>query len=131
MGFALLAACEQSGVQFVVHVPADFGEEGDPQVQLPDEVRLFVGLGEEHAVKLAPEGFAQGAARSGTFWLRDPANLPDVDRAPISADAPVTHPTRSPARPYAFEKVRLTRTFSFRAASAIPPSSSPAPRYSA
>ncbi len=88
MGFALLAACEQSGVQFIVHVPADFGEDGDPQVQLPDEVRLFVGLGEEHAVKLAPEGFAQGAARSGTFWLRDPANLPDVDRAPISADAP-------------------------------------------
>lgn len=83
-----LVACDKSGVQFIVHIPADYGEGGDSQVKLPDEVRLFVGLGEEHAIRLAPEGFAQVAARSGTFWLRDPDNLPDVDRAPISADAP-------------------------------------------
>jgi hypothetical protein len=85
----LLAACEQTGVQFIVEIPADFGADGDPQVQLPDEVRLFIGMGEEFPTSIAPEGFDLGDARPGTFWLRDPSNLgPEVDRAPIGIDSP-------------------------------------------
>lgn len=83
-----LVACDRSGVQFIVYIPADYGADGDPQVQLPDEVRLFVGLGEEQATTIAPEGFAEITKRRGTLWVRDPANTPDVDRAPIHADAP-------------------------------------------
>lgn len=89
MGVALFAACEQAGVQFIVEIPADYGRDGDPQVQLPDEVRLFIGLGEETPTMIAPEGFEVGQARPGTYWLRDPSNLgPEVDRAPIGVDSP-------------------------------------------
>jgi len=87
---ALLAACERSGVQFTVYIPADYGADGDPAVQLPDEVRLFIGIGDEHGAALGPDGFTDGESRSGTYWLRDPNNLPDVDRAPIGIESPAT-----------------------------------------
>ncbi len=87
---ALLAACERSGVQFTVYIPADYGAGGDPAVQRPDEVRLFIGIGDEHGADLGPDGFTDGESRSGTYWLRDPNNLPDVDRAPIAIETPAT-----------------------------------------
>lgn len=91
MGIIVLAACDGSGVQFIVYIPADYGTgpNADPEVQLPDEVRLFIGVGDEHADRLSPEGFGNFQKRSGTYWLRDPSNIdPEVDRAPISIDSP-------------------------------------------
>lgn len=88
---ALLAACEQAGVQFIVEIPADHGDgpDADPQVQLPDEVRLFIGIGDENQDALGPEGFTVGEKRSGTYWLRDPSNVdPEIDRAPIGVGSP-------------------------------------------
>jgi len=91
LGVALLVACEQAGVQFIVEIPADYGDgpDADPQVQLPDEVRLFIGTGEEHQDALGPESFAVRERRSGTYWLRDPSNVdPEIDRAPIGVGSP-------------------------------------------
>lgn len=91
LGLALLAACEQAGVQFIVEIPADYGDgpDADPQVKLPDEVRLFIGIGAENQDALGPEGFTVREKRSGTYWLRDPSNVdPEIDRAPIGVGSP-------------------------------------------
>lgn len=69
---AVLAACEQSGVQIVVYAPAD------PTAAQPDTVRLFVGVPEEEARAMSPQSFTYDEARDGTFWVRDPLDAKDV-----------------------------------------------------
>lgn len=65
---AFMLACggEKTDVQIVVYSPADFGE--DPAAELPDTVKLFVGMDEHDEVAIAPAGFHRGEQRVGAYW---------------------------------------------------------------